>query len=355
MKIEAVEVWSTTLKLKEPSVIAYETIENVEIIFLRIITTSNIIGCGCAAPALNVTGERFEDTLRAGTDIGIPLLKNADPLLRAAILEQAKINLQSYPSLLAAIDMALYDILGKKAGLPLWQLLGGYRDCIATSITIGITSLLETVERALMRISQGFKILKLKGGKNLHEDIERVIKTRETVGENIELRFDANQGYSVQESLEFVRETAIANIVIFEQPTHSDHFDALGVVSRSSAIPVMADESLLNLVDAFHLARGRLVDMVNIKLMKVGGISEAFHINSVAKAAGFETMVGCVEEPGLSIAAGLHFALSRPNVLYADLDGHFSICDDPTGEAVLLDGGILRPTGQPGIGFDIQD
>jgi L-alanine-DL-glutamate epimerase-like enolase superfamily enzyme len=353
MKITLVEAWPVSMRLAEPYSIAYETIDSTTNVFLRIETNSGIIGYGCAAPDKQITGETADGVLESLNDLMGPSIRGSDPLRSAMILERLRATSAVQPSARAAVDMALFDILGKVSGLPLWKLLGGFKDRIRTSVTIGILPENETLERARQWVARGFRSLKLKGGIDVDSDIGRVLKVREVVGKEVELRFDANQGFSVEESLKFIERTRSARLELIEQPTPKGQPDLLGRVTSGAPIPVMADESLMTLRDAFRIARRGLADMVNVKLMKVGGISESLQINAVARSAGLEVMVGCMDEAALAIAAGLHFALARPNVVYADLDGHFALLDDPSQGAVILRGGTLFPTNRPGLGFDM--
>jgi L-alanine-DL-glutamate epimerase-like enolase superfamily enzyme len=354
LKIINIDAWPVEMRLTEPYQISYERIETVTNIFIRIETDKGITGYGCSAPDQQITGETPELVLSVLNELVLPLIRGSDPLRYSMLLERLKPHMIGQSSALAAVDMALFDIIGKVSGLPIWKFLGGFRDRIKTSVTIGILPESETIEKAKYWVDQEFKCLKIKGGLDVEQDIARMIGVRNAVGEKIEIRFDANQGFTFDEALKFVEQTKKARVELIEQPTPKGNPDLLGRVTSDVSIPVMADESLMTLRDAFRLARKDLVDMVNIKLMKVGGISEALQINAVARSARLEVMVGCMDEAALGIAAGVHFALARPNVLYADLDGHIGLQGDPSDGAVIIRDGRLFPNDKPGLGFDLE-
>ncbi len=350
MKITKVSYERLDLSLTVPYTIAYETVSSATNFILKIETNSKLVGFGCAAPDWEVTGETPEMAEKSINDQILPYLKGKSPLHYARILEELKVLCPERSSALAMVDMALLDLMAKKLAVPLYHFLGGYRDAIPTSITIGIMPVEETLQLAREFVGRGFTILKIKGGADLEEDIVKMIRLRELFPEVV-FRFDGNQGYTVKESIAFVKATTKVGIQIFEQPTKTRRTHKLGEVTHAVGIPVMADESLKTLDDAFRLAQHELIDMVNIKLMKVGGIMEGMHINSVAKSAGLEAMVGCLDECALGISAGLHFALSRPNIHFADLDGHLDLENDPFTKLFRLEKGILYPSKAPGLGF----
>jgi len=350
MRIRGVKVWRCDMPLAEPYTIAYETVDMASNIFI-VLDTGQYRGCGCAAPDEPVTGETPEATLELLSGAVAEQLKGRDPLRPAALLDKLQPLLADRPSACAAVDMALWDLVGQASGMPLWRLFGGYRRQIRTSITIGIMDVDQTVARARDYSAQGFQCLKLKGGLDHQLDAERVLKVREALGPAVELRFDANQGYTVDQAKEFVELARKAKLELIEQPTPKEELEQLGRVTAGVTLPVMADESLVSLRDAFKLARRDLADMVNVKLMKVGGLSQALKIDAVSQAAGLEVMVGCMDEAALGIAAGLQYALARKNVHYADLDGHLDLRDDPTDGAVHLKDGWLIASERPGLGF----
>lgn len=350
MRITKVSYERLDFKLSVPYTIAYETIGNTSNFILKIETEGALVGYGCAAPDLEVTSEKPCDVINALENVVIPYLLHKDPFTFSLLLTELKVLLGKKASCLAMVDLALFDLLSKKAEVPLYKFLGGYRSSIPTSVTIGIMGMEDTLVSAKEFVDQGFNILKIKGGSDLGEDIAKMIKLHERYPE-VKFRFDGNQGYSVQDSVAFVKATSAIGIEIFEQPTKQETEEHLGEVTGQVDIPVMADESIKTLTDAFRLAQNERVDMVNIKLQKVGGILMGTHISSVAKAAKMDTMVGCIDECGLGISAGLHFALSRPNIIYADLDGHLDLIDDPFKNLFRLDKGVLYPSQEFGLGF----
>jgi len=360
MKITRCEAWPVRLDLEEPFTIAYMTVDHAVNWFLRVETDTGICGYGCSAHDEEVTGENKETLREALNGIVIPILQgqNLDYLER--ILTELQTALSDQPTAAASADMALMDIMARHAGMPLYRMLGGYRDSIPTSVTLGIQSIEDTVKKALEWQDRGFRILKLKGGTDVEGDIEKVRRVREAVGPEMELRFDANQGYSVTDALKFAgavstdRVGGLKGIEFIEQPCSKNDPGAFMAVQKGSGgkPPLMADESVLGPEDVLELACAGGVDLYNIKLTKTGGIRRAIHFDAVAGAAGAATMVGCMDEAGLGVAAGLHFALSSANVAYADLDGHLEFTNDPSAEALILRNGVLFPHDKPGLGYD---
>jgi L-Ala-D/L-Glu epimerase len=351
MKIVAAEAWRLDMRLEEPYAVAYGATSVAENVFLRLHTDDGLVGFACSAPSAAVTGETADSTLAALTETAIPRL-HGEPIgdwrrLLAALVEA----LPHSPSVWNAVDMALHDLLAKRARLPLCHWLGAYRDRIETSITIGILPEAETVAQAEERVRQGFRCLKIKGGLHWEEDAARVRRVRETVGPQVHLRFDANQGYTVEQASRFSWAVAPAQVEFLEQPTKARD-DDLRRVSDRSALPVMADESVHSPQDAWRVFTGGICRLANVKLVKCGGLDRARDIAAIASACGAGLMVGCMDESALSIAAALHFALASPAVRYADLDGHIGLGDDPAAGAVTFSDGFLFPTDRPGIGYE---
>ncbi len=350
MKITGIEYFRLDLDMISGYTIAYETISQASNIILKINTSTGLTGWGCAAPDKEITQETPEEVIDNIEALVIPLLEGENPFHIARFHKELKAADPGMRSTLAMVNIALYDLMARKADLPLYQLLGGFRQEIQTSMTLGIEPLDDTLKKAKAYWQQGFRILKLKGGISIDEDVEKVRRLREAFGPALVLRFDANQGYNLKDAVRFIELTRMSGIELFEQPTAYGNDEALKNVTNNVAVPVMADESIRSLRDVFHISKNDISDMINIKIMKVGGLTESMHINSVAKAAGMEVMVGCLDECALGISAGLHFALSRPNVEFADLDGHLDFSNDPFKNLFSLKNGVMKPSDVAGLG-----
>jgi len=351
MKISSSNCWVESFRFAEGYSFANEKSNGqCDNVFLTLETDDGYQGWGMAAPVEEITGEDAESVLKAYDDHIGPCMKGEDPFFFSRLYEELRDQIPGQPAALAMVEMALYDLVAQKAGVPLFKLLGGFREKIVTSVTIGIMEDDEVLERAKILLNQGFKALKVKGGLEVERDIRIVSLVRKLAGKNIAIAFDANQGYSLIESAHFIRNTKQSALELIEQPTSPDLTFQWHLLRQETDVPIMADESLKKLSDSFTLTSMRAVDFLNIKLMKVGGITPALQINSSARSANVRCMMGGMDESNLGVVAGLHVALARPNISHADLDSWMYIENDPFAGLVLAKDGYLMTNGHPGLG-----
>jgi L-alanine-DL-glutamate epimerase-like enolase superfamily enzyme len=353
VQITHVEVVPVELKMKIPfRGAAHPTaVDRVNCVFIRIDTREGRTAWGCAAFDPAQTGETLERVTRACRACA-DRARDLNPLNTEFALAELVPLTEGTPSARCAFDMAFYDLLGLATGLPLHRLLGGYRYRIQTSITLSIATVKETVELARNRARQGFRILKLKGGLDPEEDVRRAQAVNDAFPDLI-LRLDAEQGYTVQQALDVARALE-GKLEMLEQPTPADDLKALREVTQRSPVPILADESLKGPASALEIAGQHAAHGLNVKISTCGGLHCGHQVDVIARAAQMATMVGCIYEPALVIAAGLGLALSSPNVQYGDLDGHFDLVDDPSRPSFFFEDGWLVSRDVPGLGCTVE-
>jgi L-alanine-DL-glutamate epimerase-like enolase superfamily enzyme len=357
LNIAKVKSWSEHLGLTRPYSIAYKKVSSVENIFVYLETGNGLNGIGAGSPSAFVTGETIKnaisvlegklESLLTGKDI-----RQLNHLSR--ILER---ELPDTPAARAAVEMALYDIFTKYLKIPLVDMLGKeYRAC-PTSITIGIKhDLQDTLEEAAEYVGREFKIIKLKIGKSLEQDIITIKKLREKVGPEIKIRVDANQGYSAADLIEFFNKTKKENIELIEQPVKKDQTEKMLQVPDQIRQICAADESLINPLDALQMShQPHPFGIFNIKLAKCGGIRSALHIANIAKLAGIDLMWGCMDESIVSITAALHVALASTATKYLDLDGSLDLARDIATGGFILTEGEMSVSDESGLGVHMLE
>jgi L-alanine-DL-glutamate epimerase-like enolase superfamily enzyme len=353
MQIAQIEVTPAQLKLATPfrSAAHPEAVSQIEVVFIRaeaVRDYGDAWGCAVVNPA---GGRTLEQVLHACQACAAKL-HDLNPLNIQYALAELSDLMNDLPAVRCAFDMLLHDLLGLWSGLPLYRLLGGYRDRIQTSITLGLDDVPATVEMAQKRASDGFRILKLKGGLDPELDVRRVRAVKRALPD-LTLRLDADQGYTVQAALDVSRALE-GKLEFLEQPTPANDLLALRQVTENSPVPILADESLHGPASALEIANQRAAHAVSTKLASCGGLDCARQIDTIARAAHLSTMVGCMHEPALHIAAGLALALSSPNVRYGDLDGHFDLENDPSIPGFEFRDGWLIAMETPGLGCRVD-
>ncbi|RRB04715.1 mandelate racemase/muconate lactonizing enzyme family protein [Larkinella rosea] len=352
MQIKSIRTFRRDLALTKPYTIAYQTISAVENIFLVVELANGIIGLGAANPSPEVVGESPDQAFANLQSDAFQQFVGRDIRHSFQLIDEARHLFPDSPGTLAAFDIALHDAFGQFLGIPVVELYGQKIKALPTSVTIGIMNIAETLEAARAYLQQGFRVLKVKTGLDVTEDIGRIRKLREQFGPDLMLRVDANQGYNADQLIRFIGQTEDARVELIEQPLPVGTEDELRILPLRIRQTLAADESLKNGEAALQLAQEpKPFGIFNIKLMKCGGIRGAFDIATVARLSGIELFWGCNDESIVSISAALHAAFACPNTRYIDLDGSFDLAEDVVKGGFIVEGGLMRPTGFPGLGL----
>jgi len=347
------KVWKEDLDLLKPYDIAYKTIDSVESVFVELTLDNGVTGIGACNPSESVVGESATDSLNILVDHDFYWLLDADIRHFHDLTDKTNQNFLKYPGAMAAIDIALHDAFTKYLGIPLIELYGRRIESMPTSVTIGIMDVDETLDEAKDYLDHGFKSLKVKLGKNVEMDIERIVKIRERFGKEILIRVDANQGYDTADTIKFYETTKDCHLELIEQPMPVDACEKMRELPAEIKEIIAADENLIGPKDALKMVYPEAAcGIFNIKLMKCGGINQSKKIADIASYHHKTLMWGCNDESIVSITAALHAAFSCSHTKFIDLDGSFDLAKDLVKGGFILEDGYMKLTDKPGLGVE---
>ena len=317
-RISHTEIFKLALPM-EPFVIATEVSTVAQNTFLRMHSEDGTVGMGECSAFPMLVGETQATCFAVAQDLA-RLVKGKDSADIPGRMADLHAHIAFNTTIKSAFDMALHDLGAKAAGLPLYRFLGGTRRPIVTDMTLGIGAPEKMAAAARVAVAKGARTLKIKLGKTVAEDIERVRRIRDAAGPEVVLRADANQGWSFDDAAAALRGIAPFAIQFCEQPIHHDYDIRLPELRRISPVPIMADESVFNRHDAIRLIEAGAVDYINVKLAKSGGILEALAIAEEAGKRDVKCMLGGMLESRLALTAKVHLAMSHANFAFYDLD-----------------------------------
>ncbi len=354
MKITEIRFGMLRVPLKTPFKTALRTVEQVEDIVVMVHTDSGHVGYGSAPATAVITGDTHGSIMDAVRHYIAPRVIGQEIADLNRITQLVQSAMEKNTSAKAAVEIAVYDLWGQLYGAPLYQLLGGGDPVITTDITISVDYIDKMVADSVAAVERGFESLKIKVGKDIGVDIERTKAIHAAVEGRALLRLDANQGWTAKQAVFALQtlENAGVKLELVEQPVKAHDLEGLRYVTERVHTPVMADESVFGPMEVIELIRMRAADIVNIKLMKTGGISNAVKIADICGMHGIDCMIGCMLESSIGVAAAVHLAVAKSNVISKiDLDGP-SLCQyDPVAGGVIFNESEISVTDAPGLGI----
>ncbi|MCA9859398.1 MAG: dipeptide epimerase [Thermomicrobiales bacterium] len=356
-EIVAIDIIPIELPLIEPFIISYGAAAKVESTLVRVTDRAGNVGWGEGTPDETVTGEAPSTLLRDLSEIAAPALLGFDARRRDLATAELERLLPDSPTARCAIDIALHDLAGRAAGIPLWALLGGSKSTLEISRVVSMRDPERMAADALRHAGDGFATVKLKVGQkdDVALDIERVRQVRAAVGPEIGIKIDVNQGWVDAETatgaMRAMQEFAPDYI---EQPVLQGDLEGLAIARTESGVRTMVDEACHGPADTLRVVALQAADLVNIKLMKTGGLSSALAVDAIARAAGIGSQVGTMVESSIASAAGLHFAASRGNVQTVEMGGPIMLAEDIGNARSWYDARTIAIPDAPGLGIEID-
>jgi len=354
MKITDIQLGMVRVPLKTPFKTALRTVESVDDIVVSIHTDTGHIGYGEAAATAVITGDTHGAIVAAISTVIAPRLIGRELADFNALTRLVQTALERNTSAKAAVEIALYDLFAQLHDAPLYRILGGGDPVISTDITISVDYIDKMVADAVSAVERGFASLKIKVGKDMGVDLERIRAIHAAVDGRALLRLDANQGWTPKQAVHAMRQLEDAGIEpeLLEQPVRAHDLAGLKYVTDRVHVPVMADESVFGPVELIELIRMRAADIVNIKLMKTGGLSNAIKLADIAGLHGVDCMIGCMIETSISVAAAAHLAVAKADVITkVDLDGPSLCAWNPVEGGVSFDDAEISIGDAPGLGI----
>ena len=353
MKITEVRIGRISVPLRVPFKTALRRVDSVEDVIVEIHTDTGAVGYGEAPPTGVITGDTTGAIIGALKDHIIKTIIGRDVDDFEALTDSVQKCIIHNSSAKAAVDMALWDLYGQLYNIPVYKLLGGSKDKIVTDITISVNSPEEMARDAITAINRGYDTLKVKVGVNPKLDVERLTAIRNAIGSRAKLRIDANQAWKPQEAVRILNQMQEQglDIELVEQPVIAHDIEGLKYVTERSYVPVLADESVFSPLDAMKIIQSGAADLINIKLMKCGGITPALKIADAASIMGVECMLGCMLEAKVSVNAAVHVACARSIITKIDLDGPVLCSEDPIIGGSIFDEKDITVSKAPGLGI----
>jgi L-Ala-D/L-Glu epimerase len=354
MKITDITFGMLRVPLKTAFKTALRTVEQVEDVIVMVHTDTGHVGYGEAPATAVITGDTHGSIVDAIRHYIAPRLVGQEVANLNRITRLIQGAMEKNTSAKAAVEIAVYDLFGQLYGAPLYKMLGGGDPVVTTDITVSVDTIDKMVGDSLAAVERGFDSLKIKVGKDIGVDIERTKAIYAAVGNRALLRLDANQGWSAKQAVYAIQtlEDAGVRLELVEQPVRAQDMEGMRYVTERVHTPIMADESVFGPMEVIELIRMRAADIINIKLMKTGGISNAIRIADIAALHQVECMIGCMLETSISVAAAVHLAVAKADVITkVDLDGPSLCAFNPVEGGVLFNESEISITDAPGLGI----